>query len=407
MVITWVGDMGGGGIGMDANPRTEMGGISPDRLPILRQRLRHWYAHQGRNLPWRNTRDPYEIWVSELMLQQTQVKTVLPYYQRWLERFPTIASLAAADRQTVLKQWEGLGYYRRARYLHEAAQQICDRHGGEFPQTLGEVLALPGIGRTTAGGILSSAFDLPVAILDGNVKRVIARLIALDRPPARVEALLWYWSETLLDPDHPRDFNQALMDLGATLCTPKKPACLLCPWQENCCAYQTHQQDGLPRSSPPKVRPHKHRLLVVLTNDAGQWLMVQRPTAGLLGGLWELPSVAIADPETMGDRGRAAFQSTWGWELRLGAIAGPVDHAYTHFQESLWWVWGEVQAPILPPDRLWQWCDPHRLGDLPLPQGQKKVFRQIQHHQQKTPPKAGSGGNERQNLGFAFNVDEQ
>src|SRR4028119_1449334 len=195
----------------------------PDEAWVrLRRSLLVWYTNAGRDLPWRRCRDPYVIWISEIMLQQTQVKTVIPYYHRWLGQFPTIEQLASADLQQVLKAWEGLGYYTRARNLHRAAQQIMQRHRGVFPTQLQEVLALPGIGRTTAGGILSAALNQPVAILDGNVKRVLARLVALPVPPAKAMKQLWQLSEGLLEREHPRDFNQALMDLGATVCTPKK-----------------------------------------------------------------------------------------------------------------------------------------------------------------------------------------
>ena len=205
--------------------------------PKARESLLSWYAKAGRDLPWRKGCDPYDIWVSEIMLQQTQVKTVIPYYLRWLAQFPTIEQLAKADLQQVLKAWEGLGYYTRARNLHRAAQEVVQHHGGVFPTELEDVLALPGIGRTTAGGILSAAFNQPVAILDGNVKRVLARLVALPVPPAKATNQLWQLSETLLDREHPKDFNQALMDLGATVCTPKNPDCNSCPWTPDCQAY--------------------------------------------------------------------------------------------------------------------------------------------------------------------------
>ncbi|MEW5856261.1 MAG: A/G-specific adenine glycosylase, partial [Cyanobacteriota bacterium] len=200
----------------------------------FRRSLLAWYSQNGRDLPWRHHPDPYAIWVSEIMLQQTQVKTVIPYYQRWLAQFPTIATLAAADLQQVLKAWQGLGYYARGRNLHKASQEIIQRHNGIFPTHLSHVLALSGIGRTTAGGILSAAFNQPVAILDGNVKRVLARLVALPVPPTKATKSLWQLSESLLDPQQPRDFNQALMDLGATVCTPHNPTCNRCPWMSHC-----------------------------------------------------------------------------------------------------------------------------------------------------------------------------
>lgn len=220
--------------------------FSDSDIAALRRSLLSWYEQRGRTLPWRNEVDPYKIWVSEIMLQQTQVKTVIPYYQRWLTQFPTVETLASADLQQVLKAWEGLGYYARGRNLHKAAQQVVEQQDGQFPANLEGVLALPGIGRTTAGGILSAAFNQPVSILDGNVKRVLARLAALPVPPAKALQQLWQLSDRLIDPEHPRDFNQAIMDLGAIACTPRNPTCLLCPWRDLCRAFTQGIQSQLP-----------------------------------------------------------------------------------------------------------------------------------------------------------------
>lgn len=186
----------------------QLHGFAEADIHDLRQSLLCWYGESGRDLPWRRTRDPYAIWISEIMLQQTQVKTVIPYYDRWLKHFPTIAHLAKADQQQVLKAWQGLGYYARARNLHRAAQVIVAEQGGEFPQDLESVVALPGIGQTTAGGILSAAFNQAVPILDGNVKRVLARLRLIEVPPSQAIKPLWQISAALLDPEQPRDFNQ-------------------------------------------------------------------------------------------------------------------------------------------------------------------------------------------------------
>ncbi|MEA5523148.1 A/G-specific adenine glycosylase [Limnoraphis robusta] len=185
--------------------------LSQTEIDRLRRSLLAWYQRQGRDLPWRNIRDPYAIWVAEIMLQQTQVKTVIPYYQRWLSQFPTVEALAIADLQQVLKVWQGLGYYARARNLHLAAKIVLEQYHGVFPRQLEAVLQLPGIGRTTAGGILSAAFNLPLSILDGNVKRVLARLTALTVPPGKALKSLWHLSDTLVDPTHPHAFNQAAL----------------------------------------------------------------------------------------------------------------------------------------------------------------------------------------------------
>jgi A/G-specific adenine glycosylase len=307
-------------------------------LPLItqcQQTLLAWYQQRGRDLPWRQTRDPYAIWISEIMLQQTQVQTVIPYYQRWLATFPTVKDLATADQQTVLKLWEGLGYYARARNLHRAAQQLVAEFAGQFPSSLAEALTLPGIGRTTAGGILSAAFNAPTAILDGNVKRVISRLVALPISPKRAEAQLWQWSEQLLDPDHPRDFNQALMDLGATVCTPRQPACESCPWQPVCQAYQHQLQSILPMREPTTPLPFKHIGVAVIWNQQQQILIDQRKQSGLLGGLWEFPGGKIEAGETPEDCIVREIREELGIEIAVGEHLITIDHAYTHFKVRL------------------------------------------------------------------------
>ena len=301
----------------------------------LRQRLLAWYASQGRDLPWRRTRDPYAIWISEIMLQQTQVKTVVPYYERWLEKFPTVESLAAAEQQTVLKLWEGLGYYARARNLHQAAQQIAAEYSGKFPQELAEAIALKGIGRTTAGGILSAAFNLPTAILDGNVKRVLARLVAFPFVPSKALNQLWAISEQVLDPEHPRDFNQAIMDLGATLCTRHHPACLLCPWQTHCAAYNQNAVSSFPMPQSRQPLPHKQIGVAVITDAQGNILIDRRKQEGLLGGLWEFPGGKIEPGESVDECVSREIKEELGIEIEVGSRLITIEHTYTHFKVTL------------------------------------------------------------------------
>lgn len=307
------------------------------QLPLvnLQRSLLTWYATSGRSLPWRETQDPYQIWVSEIMLQQTQVKTVIPYYQRWMEQFPTVKVLAQADQQQVLKVWQGLGYYARARNLHRAAQEVVEKFGGQFPKSLEAAIALPGIGRTTAGGILSAAFNQPVPILDGNVKRVLARLIALERSPNKALKLLWQLSTNLLDLQQPRDFNQALMDLGATVCTPKNPACLLCPWKEPCLAYNLNMQNELPISESRAPLPHKKIGVAVIWDDQGKILIDRRRQEGLLGGLWEFPGGKIEPEETVEACIKREIQEELGIEVEVGDRLITIDHTYTHFHVTL------------------------------------------------------------------------
>jgi len=301
----------------------------------LKRSLLVWYTDVGRDLLWRRCPDPYAIWVSEIMLQQTQVKTVIPYYHRWLAQFPTIEQLASADLQQVLKVWEGLGYYTRARNLHRAAQEIMQHHSGVFPTALNDVLALPGIGRTTAGGILSAAFDQPVAILDGNVKRVLARLVALPVPLTKATKQLWQFSEALLDREHPRDFNQALMDLGATVCTPKKPDCNSCPWRTHCQAYNLGIQSHLPMREPSSPLPHKNIGVAVIWNEQGQILIDRRRPNGLLGGLWEFPGGKIELGETVEECIKREIQEELAIEIEVGDRLITIDHAYSHFRVTL------------------------------------------------------------------------
>lgn len=312
--------------------------VNPSPLPVpeLRRSLLQWYQKEGRDLPWRQTNNLYAIWVSEVMLQQTQVKTVIPYYQRWLQLFPTVTALAQADLQRVLKAWEGLGYYARARNLHQAAKKIIEHHDGLFPEQLTEVLALPGIGRTTAGGILSAALNQSLAILDGNVKRVLARLIALPVPPNDALDQLWSLSETLLDPWQSRDFNQAIMDLGAIVCTRSQPRCSHCPWQSHCQAYNKGIQTQLPLRKMSAPLPHKRIGVAVVINDQNQILIDRRPPEGLLGGLWEFPGGKIEANETVEDCIKREILEEIGIEITVGKSLITIDHAYTHFRVTLY-----------------------------------------------------------------------
>lgn len=309
--------------------------LPPEAIAFLQRSLLEWYGDRGRDLPWRKTRNPYQIWISEIMLQQTQVKTVIPYYERWLTTFPTVEALAAATQQQVLKVWQGLGYYARARNLHQAAQVIVQQHGGHFPREFEAVLSLPGIGRTTAGGILSAAFGLPTPILDGNVKRVLARLTALPVAPNRAISLLWEISTAMLDIQHPRDFNQALMDLGATVCTPRNPDCLSCPWQPFCQAYLSNMQNELPISETRASLPHKFIGVAVIWNEQGQILIDRRRQEGLLGGLWEFPGGKVEPGETIEACIQREILEELGIAIEVGDRLITVNHTYSHFHVTL------------------------------------------------------------------------
>ncbi|MEM7769494.1 MAG: A/G-specific adenine glycosylase [Cyanobacteria bacterium P01_A01_bin.37] len=346
----------------------------------LRRSLLSWYQRHGRDLPWRNTRNPYNIWVSEVMLQQTQVTTVIPYYQRWLQTFPSVNDLANADQQQVLKLWQGLGYYARARNLHRAARVVIEQHDGVFPQTLDVAMTLPGIGQTTAGGILSAAFNLPTAILDGNVKRVLARLICVTKPPNRVQKHLWNVSKTLLDPVHSRDFNQAIMDLGATVCTPKEPLCHACPWNQECCAHHLNLQSTLPMTETRAPLPHKHIGVGVIWNESGQILIDRRRQEGLLGGMWEFPGGKIEPNETVENCIKREIQEELGIDILVGDRLITIDHTYSHFRVTLnvhhcHYQSGEPQP--IECDEV-RWVTLEELSQYPFPKANAQIIDALQ-----------------------------
>ncbi|MEM6254661.1 MAG: A/G-specific adenine glycosylase [Cyanobacteria bacterium P01_D01_bin.156] len=351
--------------------------------PTLRQTLLNWYAEQGRDLPWRRSRDPYAIWISEIMLQQTQVKTVLPYYLNWLKTFPTVEDLATARQQTVLKAWAGLGYYARARNLHKTAQLIVERHSGVFPADFAAAIALPGIGRTTAGGILSAAYNLPTAILDGNVKRVLARLVALPKPTAKAMNELWQLSEQILDPQQPRDFNQAIMDLGATVCTRHRPSCLLCPWQNHCIAYRQNLQSELPMTESRAPLPHKQIGVAVIYDNDGRILIDRRKQEGLLGGLWEFPGGKIEPNETAEECVQREIKEELGIEIEVNDRLTTVNHTYSHFKVTLnvfncTHLNGEPQT--IECDEV-KWVTLDEIDDYPFPKANSQIIEAIKSHQ--------------------------
>lgn len=356
---------------------------SSARVEELRIALLRWYQVSGRDLPWRRRIDVYQVWISEIMLQQTQVKTVIPYYERWLKCFPTLESLAEAELDQVLKQWEGLGYYSRSRHLWYSAQKIVTEFAGKFPETLEEILSLPGIGRTTAGGILSLAFNQPVSILEGNVKRVLARLIALDVPPNQVLPQLWQLSDELLDPVNPRDFNQALMDLGATLCTPKSPNCLQCPWINYCRSYSLQKQMDIPVKETPAPLPLKRIGVAVIYNDQGQILIDKRPQSGLLGGLWEFPGGKIEPEETVKDCIKREIKEELDIEIEVGEELMIIDHAYTHFKVKLYvhrCYYLSGQPKPIACDEI-RWVTVEEIGQFAFPKANKVIIEALQSNQ--------------------------
>lgn len=305
----------------------------------LSQDLLNWYDQNARRLPWRGLSDSYAIWVSEIMLQQTRVDTVIPYFERWMQRFPTLAALAGADQQEVLKYWEGLGYYSRARSLHRAAQVVAATYGGELPRERSLLEKLPGIGQYTAGAIASIAFGQKEAALDGNIRRVYARIfnIAIPAKSPEGERRLWELAAENLPDERAGDYNQALMDLGAGICLPHTPDCPHCPVADLCRARALGVQEERPVMEPKPEIPHLTVTAAVLAHPSGDGrvLVAQRPAKGLLGGMWEFPGGKQEDGEDLPGCLRREIREELGVEISVGHLLGVYRHAYTHFRVTL------------------------------------------------------------------------
>lgn len=343
-----------------------------------------WYRQHARQMPWRMPGqrsgqahpDPYAVWVSEIMLQQTRVETVLPYFERWMKRFPDVASLASATQQEVLTIWEGLGYYSRARSLHRAAQKVITEYGGRLPDTVEQLLRLPGIGRYTAGAIASIAFGVDAPALDGNIRRVLARLFDVEIPArsGEGEKRLWELAATHLPPGEAGNYNQALMDLGAMICTPKKPVCAACPLQTQCLAYQHGVQEQRPVMAPRPALPHYTVAAAVIQRD-GKVLIAQRPQNGLLGGLWEFPGGKLQAGESLPECLEREICEELQAEIEIGPAFGVYRHAFTHFKVTLHafrcWLGGAEPTPVEASQI--RWVEPGELANYPM----GKIDRQI------------------------------
>lgn len=295
---------------------------TPSRIRALRRRLLEWYREHRRDLPWRSTCDPYAIWVAEIMLQQTRVGTVIPYYRRFLERFPDVLSLADAPEDSVLAAWSGLGYYGRARSLRKAAREIVTSHGGRIPQDASTLRELPGIGRYTAGAIASQAFGRPEPVVDGNVRRVLARLTADPDPP---RAGLWDLAARLVTGPAPGELNQALMELGALVCTPRAPSCASCPVRRSCLGASSGRPESFPPSRPS--RPARTVEVGVALVRRGGRLLVERPRGGPFRGNWDLPAAAAHDGEDPARAVEEHLASRHGLIVRAESPVGRADHA--------------------------------------------------------------------------------
>lgn len=344
----------------------------------LAERILPWYFVHRRSLPWRDHPDPYAVWISETMLQQTRVDTVLAYYLHWMERFPDVASLAAAALQDVLNAWEGLGYYRRARSLHQAAGIIARDHGGKLPSDRDALLALPGIGRYTAGAIASLAFNRDEPAVDGNVRRVLARVfdIALPAGSAAAEKAFWELARHHLPAGRARDFNQALMELGALVCTPQRPDCESCPLADECEARALGLQLDRPVRRPRRSLPHI-TVTAAVCSENGRFLITRRPADGLLGGLWEFPGGKLEPGESLEDCLRREIDEEIGVAVEVLEPFGVYKHAYSHFKVTLHAftcrIWPSGQRLAAREVAGMQWVARGELDDYPM----GKIDRQI------------------------------
>lgn len=351
---------------------------SADPIVVLLQtNLLAWFGREARDLPWRRTRDPYAVWVSEIMLQQTRVDQTKPYYERFLSAFPTVRSLAAAAEDDVLKRWEGLGYYTRARNLHKAAKVIVAECGGALPETADAWGRLPGVGPYTAGAIASIAFGEQTPVLDGNVKRVLSRLFdihdCIDQP--RTVTRLWDIARTLVPAHAPGDMNQALMELGARLCTPKAPQCTRCPVSSACAARSRGVQEDLPVRREKKPVPHRELVAAVIARS-GRYLIGKRPTEGLLGGLWEFPNDPVAPGESHRDALIRIAKVKTGLDVTVRGLVATVNHAYTHFRITInaYRCEPSEAAPISAYYTTLRWVRPTHFARYAFPKAHHKIL---------------------------------
>lgn len=346
----------------------------------LQKTLLKWYDREQRDMPWRGTGHPYAIWVSEIMLQQTQVKTVIPYFERWMKSFPNLEKLARSREETVIKHWEGLGYYSRARNLHRAAKIVVKDYKGRVPDNYGALIQLPGIGRYTAGAILSIAFDQPVPVLDGNVKRVLSRLFVMQSNgvPSAHENRLWETSAQLVPSQRPGDFNQALMELGATVCLPKKPLCLICPLQTKCEAQLRGEVDRFP-TPRARARTQKIEVSAAVITRGGKVFIQQRKHGGLMGGLWEFPGGKRKPEETEEACLKREIKEELGIPVTISRKLMTIKHSYTQFRVTLNvflcpWLSGRIRATQC---EQWKWVPYKNLNQYTFPAANAKIVKTL------------------------------
>ena len=367
----------------------------------IQNSLLKWFRGNGRYwIPWKLKKDgsipqsgesisPYGIWIAEVMLQQTQLKVVIPYWEKWMKVFPTLTSLAEADLESVLMVWQGLGYYSRANRIYESSKILfelvgknLDQHPHSWPNQIDQWMSLPGIGRSTAGSIISSAFDLPTPILDGNVKRIFSRLSATERKSIKDDKKFWEFSSLLISTLCPRDLNQALMDLGATICTPKKPSCSSCPLQKFCVSYTKYDPHDFPKKKMTKIKPFQEIGIGLVFNKKGELLIDQRLESSSMGGMWEFPGGKKIPNESIEKTIERELQEELGIVVTVGEKLLSFEHAYTH--KKLYftvhicaWVSGQPK-PFASQKLLW--VSPDKLFDFPFPAANTKIISELHKH---------------------------
>ena len=367
----------------------------------IQNSLLEWFRENGRYwIPWKLKKDgsvprsgesisPYGIWIAEVMLQQTQLKVVIPYWKKWMKVFPTLSCLAEADLENLLMIWQGLGYYSRAKRIHQSSKILVefvgknrDQDPDSWPNQIDKWMSLPGIGRSTAGSIISSAFDLPTPILDGNVKRILSRLLAIERISVKEERKLWECSSLLIARLSPRDFNQALMDLGAIICTPKKPSCSSCPLQKFCSAYTKYDPDDFPKKEMTKIKPLQEIGIGVVFNKKGELLIDQRLESSSMGGMREFPGGKKNPNESIEKTIERELKEELGIIVTVGEKLLSFEHAYTH--KRLYFTvhicaWISGQPKPLASQKL-LWVSPDRLFDFPFPAANTKIISELHKH---------------------------
>lgn len=346
----------------------------------LRQLL-EWYQANKREMPWRKTEDPYKIWISEIMLQQTRVDTVIPYYNRFLEAFPDVQSLAGADQQQVLKQWEGLGYYSRARNMHVAAKTVTEKYDGNMPGSYDELIKLKGIGPYTAAAISSIAFNEQKAVVDGNVLRVFCRYFGIDDDirSQNTKNQVRDLAEEIIPENEPGDFNQAVMELGATVCTPHNPDCNSCPISVHCVAFNTAQTESLPYKSASKKVPHHQIAVGIIVNGENKLLIAKRPEDAMLGGLWEFAGGKQEKGESLKDTVQRELKEELGVDVNVFDKFMQLNHAYSHFKITLHAFWCKIEngKPIPKTSTSLRWVDLDEIEEYPFPKANKTLIEKM------------------------------